>query len=720
MPRSRPRSPFRLLPALALILALGAWAPPRVPAQERTISLNQKSVQIKNLIKQVGEATGRTILFDEQVRGTISIVAKRPVTLSEAWTMLETSLSLLGYSLLPSTVGNWRIAKIPEAIGEAPFVTALDTESDSFVTTLITLDVADLEEVMDVLRPLAGAQVTLVPFEPSHSLIASGPERAIARLTTIVNELDQQDEASLRLRVLRYRDVDDVEPMVEALIDSDPVVDRELEVWSDKRTNSIVYRGSTRAVARLVVFLDRVDRPIEGEGELRVLRVLNRDPEQVAEMLRSMSQSPARGDGSAAEGASALANAIFDVAVDGPSRSLVVRADGDTQDLVRKTVEMIDEPPQLVAIDITISELQTPNSYSLGFAFSAPVSNGLGDFSGALISSPRPGALVAVPGPETTVYGRLSRDTGVPFTIDGGNGIQIPILQSAVIDGGEFEARNEVLLQPSLIAIAGERQEIFVGENVPIPVSDQATNDAQQSGNVQALLQRTVKFDRKDLGIRLTVVPKAGREGPIQLELEIEVSRPAVSAAGDPLLVGPTYANRTLNVTAKLEDGENAIIAIDNEPRQAKARLGTPWLSDIPFLGWFFTYNAAIEQDSRLIVSARARRVSSPSELVADTIRRRLAFQRSNARGATLEATEGSPYGVLVTTRRREDDADAIAQGLSREGHQTKVHRWTLSNVDYYDVYIVSLKSMADAAEVAGQLSNEGWDADLVVLPTRS
>ena len=81
-------------------------------ARAQTLSLNQERVEITELIEEIAVANGRTILYDESVRGSISIVAKRPVNLEEAWSMLDVSLSLLGFSLLPSTAGMWRIAKI--------------------------------------------------------------------------------------------------------------------------------------------------------------------------------------------------------------------------------------------------------------------------------------------------------------------------------------------------------------------------------------------------------------------------------------------------------------------------------------------------------------------------------------------------------------------------------------------------------------------------------
>jgi hypothetical protein len=122
----------------------------------------------------------------------------------------------------------------------------------------------------------------------------------------------------------------------------------------------------------------------------------------------------------------------------------------------------------------------------------------------------------------------------------------------------------------------------------------------------------------------------------------------------------------------------------------------------------------------RLVIAARARRIGSPADLVADSIRRRLAFQRSNARGETLPQTEGPPFAVRVTTRSREDDARAIADGLTREGYATVVHPWSMDDERFFDVYVVSLDSMADAAEIATALADDGWESDLVVLPTRS
>lgn len=676
-------------------------------------------------MKQVGEATERTILFSDELRGMVSIVAKRPVTLDEAWSILDASLSMLGYSLLPSTVGQWRIAKIAEAVGESPFRERVGDQSHAFVTTLIPLRVANLQDVLMVIQPLAGSRVTLVPYEQTNSLIASGSERAIARLTTLADALDQVEEQTLRLRVLRYRDVVEVEPLVESYLESLGIAGRGLEVWSDDRSNSLVVRGDPEGVGRIAGFLDDLDQPTEGGGSIRILRVLHRDPEEVAELIQSVANpgQSATSQAASSESATVLSGADFSIVVDGPSRSLVVRAEPAVHRAIRELLEMLDAQPELIAIDVTVSELRTPRNYGLSFGFQLPFSTGddSSDLFGVVSSAPAVGAEVA-----PNLFGQIRRDSGVSFQTTDGTGavVTVPILQTGTIAAVDFEGTNEILIQPSLVATAGDEHEIFVGRNVPIPVTENAgITDLDVSGAAGATLARTTRFDRRDIGTRLGIEVAVGREGKIQLDLELELSRIDLlraSLGGDPRVVGPSFVDQTLTVRARLEDGESAILAINRDEKQTKVASGVPFLRDLPFIGWAFRSTGNLSEDVHLIVAARARRVSNPGELVADTIRRRLAFARQNAREATLPPAEGSPYAVRVTTRLREDDALAISESLALQGYLTRTHRWTLSGTDYYDVYVIELDSMADAAELASELSADGWMADLALLPRRS
>lgn len=768
------------IPALLLVAALAlshvaslvAAVPARAaaPADAR-LMLNQKRMEITRLIELVSKETGRTILYDEQVRGLVSLVAKRPVTPDEAWEILGSALQMLGFSLLPSTVDQWRIARVAEAVGESPFVRSARRESDLYVTALIPLEFADLQSVLGVLQPLGGTSVTLVAIEQTNSLIASGPERAIARLTALADELDRFEERALRQRVLRYRDVVDIEAMIQAQFDSGRWSARELEIWSDARTNSVIFRGTDEAVERLIGFLERIDEPPEGEGEIRVLRILNRDAADIAGILGGNSSSGARGtrsglsagsrgargtnedasadvddapdtggeaqsqggsrgaSGAGAGGAIDLATLLggedHSIAVDGPTRSLVVRASRRGHAVIRKLVEELDASPQLIAVDVTVSEVRTPTTWALALSWHLPLLPGdsLDELVGRIISIPVPGrGLGTVPIDDGALFGRVSRDAGIDFEVPGEGGVQIPLEDTVVLDATDRKIRVDVLLQPSLVLIAGEPHEIFVGANVPIPVSSGSPLDsASRTASGLRVPSVTVNFDREDIGVRLTLEAKAGEEGPIQLEIDAELSDIGPSIAGDPRKVGPTLIKRILSAKARLEDGETAILGVDRENREITSQGGTPWLADIPLIGWFFKARGARVADVRLVIAARARRIRSPSQLVADTIRRRLVFERQRLRTADLPESGGAPYGVRVTTRSLEDDAIAIASDLERRGHEARVHRWeSADRRPLFDVYVMGLDSMVDAGELAQRLGEDGWDADLVVFPPRT
>lgn len=767
--------------ATLLALCLGLAARAETPSDAQ-ILLNQKRMEIRQLIELVSRETRRTILFDEQVRGVVSLVAKRPVTPDESWEILGSALHMLGYSLVPSTVDQWRIVRIADALGESPFVAKAGNRSDRYVTALIPIEHASLQPIVNVVQSLAGTGVTVVPFFDTNSMIASGPERAIARLTVVADELDRVEERALRQRVLRYRGVAEVEAMVQLQFDGGVFNDRDLEIWSDERTSSVIYRGEDEAVERLIAFLEKVDQPVEGEGQIRILRVLNRDATDIAQILGGQAPTrrpsstrtgsrkqddPAGGseqdDGDRTEtrdqqddtdesttGPSAdpldpsqpepqvaatggqpldlqtlLGGEDYSIAVDEPTRSLVVRASERGHRLIRELVEELDQPPQLIAVDITISELRTPSTWALALSYHVPLLPGdsLDELVGRLISTPAGRGFGVAPIAPGALFGRASRDAGIDFDVPGEGGVQIPLEDTAVIDASDIKFRNEILIQPSLVITAGDEHEIFVGDNIPIPVS--SGSSLGNAGGSQNPFVNSVTFNREDVGVRITLEAQAGKEGPIVLQVDTEISSlaPAVAQfqAGDPSKVGPTLIKETLSAKARLEDGETAVIGVDRERVENLAEGGTPWLSDIPFLGWLFKARGNQTRDVRLIIAARARRIATPAEFAADTIRRRLAFERQSAREEHLPDAEGSPYGVRVTTRTLEQDADAIAQDLEGKGHRTTIHRWRGDERrDLFDVYVMGLESMVDAGELAYRLAEDGWDADLVVFSPES
>ena len=67
-------------------------------ATERRILLNFRGVDITQLIMLISDLTGKTFVVDNQVRGTVTLVAPSPVSLDEAYAVFLAVLKSQGFA----------------------------------------------------------------------------------------------------------------------------------------------------------------------------------------------------------------------------------------------------------------------------------------------------------------------------------------------------------------------------------------------------------------------------------------------------------------------------------------------------------------------------------------------------------------------------------------------------------------------------------------------
>jgi type II secretory pathway component GspD/PulD (secretin) len=299
----------------------------------------------------------------------------------------------------------------------------------------------------------------------------------------------------------------------------------------------------------------------------------------------------------------------------------------------------------------------------------------------------------------------------------------VPLTDGEIVALGKT-IRSRVYLRPQLTALSGEKHTLFVGDNVPILSSDASagsglasTDDAQaaQSGELSTTLRQSI--ERQDVGVRLELEPIVGMQGDVQIQLALEVTELAPSAAGSVASVGPTIQKRKFETKIHLADGEQRTLAGLLDPRVVVTRTGIPFLSQIPVLGQFFSLRSQELKRSYLVVALRAEIVRSPDELVADSIRRRLAFERATSRAAELSEFADSPYSVRITTRRLRADAESLAEGFGSTEHPGRVARFESTGEERFDVYLANFDRFDAAAEAAFALRERGFEPEVVVNP---
>jgi general secretion pathway protein D len=120
------------------------------------------------------------------------------------------------------------------------------------------------------------------------------------------------------------------------------------------------------------------------------------------------------------------------------------------------------------------------------------------------------------------------------------------------------------------------------GDRVPVPTTTFAP--IAQGGIPQ---QPITSFAYENIGVNIDITPRTHHDDDVTLGLRIAVQ--AISGAGFGGL--PTFANREINTTIRLRDGETNLLAGLIRDEERKTVNGIPGLSDLPVVGRIFGHN---------------------------------------------------------------------------------------------------------------------------------
>ena len=133
--------PVAILLAFALLTASAtAFAQDAPPAGGTMVTLDFQDAEITEVIGVIAQATGKNFLYDDRVRGRVTVISPEPVTADEAYRVFESILQVKGFTTVPSPGGILKIVPLRDAkenpldtvTGERPL-----ENRDLFITRLI-------------------------------------------------------------------------------------------------------------------------------------------------------------------------------------------------------------------------------------------------------------------------------------------------------------------------------------------------------------------------------------------------------------------------------------------------------------------------------------------------------------------------------------------------------------------------------------------------------
>ena len=170
----------------------------------------------------------------------------------------------------------------------------------------------------------------------------------------------------------------------------------------------------------------------------------------------------------------------------------------------------------------------------------------------------------------------------------------------------DLESRNvlQILAEPTITALSGEKASFLAGGEFPFPVVQSTTG---------ALASITVQF--RPYGVRLDFTPLVNADNSIQLKVAPEVSAldyaNAVQVSGYTI---PALSTRRAETEVVLRSGQSFAISGLLDKRTTDTFSRTPGIANVPVLGKLFTSKSQSHATTELIVVVTPELVSPLTE----------------------------------------------------------------------------------------------------------
>ena len=169
MDRIRNLRVFVLLTVLTAFLFTAA-ASDAAPKKEELVTFNFVDVDISTITKFISEVTGKNFIFDEKVRGKITIIAPSKLSVSDSFSLFTSVLELKGFTVLPAGAGVFKIIPSGEAKHKGVAIqSGKQPVNASYIARLIQVVNISSEDALKLLQPLISRDGYITVFGPGTS-----------------------------------------------------------------------------------------------------------------------------------------------------------------------------------------------------------------------------------------------------------------------------------------------------------------------------------------------------------------------------------------------------------------------------------------------------------------------------------------------------------------------------------------------------------------------
>jgi general secretion pathway protein D len=573
---------------------------------DELISVNFEKVDIRSVLKTIGDITGINFMVDDNVRGTVTLMSPTKIRLGDLYEVLESILEVCGYAAVPSE----NLVKIvPRAdavkrnllvrVGSDP---AEIPKSDSIITQIMPLSYADATEVSQIIQPILAAGSQMATYPRTNSIVITDTCSNIHHIATIIQKLDVTgSQEQVTVFGLEYASAQILSDQISRIVEkhksssrdlrsrNTPQIETDIKIMPDARTNSLIVVANaqdTEMIDGLIRQLD-IQRPM-GTNNVHVVYLKNGQAVDVAESLTAALSN--------LKIAGALeATQQIHVTADEGTNALIIAASAQDYEVLAGIIDKLDIFREQVFVEMLIMEVGEDGLKKIGVDWATldQSVDGSARFFGATNFGPR------VDFASGTLEG-----LAVGMWRGSGTGVRIGSMLHAL----EKQSGVNILSTPHILTSNHNKAKIIVGESRAFVTQSKITEG-------DPLTPTVIKtYEYKDVGITMEITPHISQGGLIRLEIKSEFTK-LIEDVTTVSVDTPTTAKREAETIVSMNSGSTVVIGGLIRDDKITIEKKVPLVADIPVIGGLFKFEKDQLQKTNLLFFITPHIVGSQDDL---------------------------------------------------------------------------------------------------------
>ena len=191
---------------------------------DQKITFNFVDVEIPTVIKFISEITGKNFIFDERVKGKITIIAPTKLSIDESFMLFISILELKGFTIVPSGTKAYKVIPSSSARQSGGFLADEKMPvNEAYITRLLSVEYIKAEDALRFLQPMVSKDGHISAFGPGNYLLIVDSALNIEKIIAILKNIDKpeaREKVKINVYFLENADATELAKVLEGIMKS--------------------------------------------------------------------------------------------------------------------------------------------------------------------------------------------------------------------------------------------------------------------------------------------------------------------------------------------------------------------------------------------------------------------------------------------------------------------------------------------------------------------